>query len=217
MLKLNFINPEQPGYKILCLGAHSDDIEIGCGGTILRFTEENKETEIRWIVFSAHGKRAAEATESAHLFLVDARKKDVTLCKFRDGFFPYDGTEIKEFFEHLKVEFSPNLIFTHYRNDLHQDHRLISELTWNTFRNHLILEYEVPKYDGDLGSPNLFFHLEERMCQRKIEIIRRCFSSQANRTWFKDDVFFSLLRIRGLESNAPEMYAEAYYCRKMVF
>ena len=217
MLKLNFINPGQTGCKILCLGAHSDDIEIGCGGTILRFTEENKETEIRWIVFSAHGQRAVEATESAHMFLQGAGKKEITLCRFRDGFFPYIGTEIKEFFEHLKTEFSPDLILTHYCNDLHQDHRLISELTWNTFRDHMIVEYEIPKYDGDMGSPNLFFHLDERTCQRKIEIIRNCFESQGNRTWFSDDIFLSLLRLRGLESNAPDLYAEGYYCRKLVF
>jgi LmbE family N-acetylglucosaminyl deacetylase len=207
---------EQKGYKVLCLGAHSDDIEIGCGGSILRLTEENKGTEIRWVVFSALGQRAVEATESAQMFLRNAGEKNVTLCQFRDGFFPFIGAEIKDFFEQLKTEFSPDLIFTHYSYDLHQDHRLISELTWNTFRDHVILEYEIPKYDGDMGSPNLFFHLNERIGNRKVEIIRGCFKSQGNRTWFRDDIFFSLLRLRGLESNAPDMSAEGFYCRKLI-
>jgi LmbE family N-acetylglucosaminyl deacetylase len=160
--------------------------------------------------------RANEASESAGLFLINAKEKKILINAFRDGFFPYIGVEIKEYFEELKNEFEPDIIFTHYRNDLHQDHRLISELTWNTFRDHLILEYEVIKYDGDLGSPNYFVHLNEGTCKRKIENILKCFKSQRIRSWFGEDTFFSMLRLRGIESNAFGKYAEAFYCRKMV-
>jgi LmbE family N-acetylglucosaminyl deacetylase len=216
MIKVTFRKENLPHYKILCLGAHSDDIDIGCGGTILRFLNESNGVEIYWVVLGAKGERRIEAKKSAKLFLKDAKKKKIIIKTFKDGFFPYIGAEIKEYFEGLKQVYAPDLIFTHYRNDFHQDHRLISELTWNTFRDHLILEYEILKYDGDLGSPNLFVHLDKRICQKKIEYIRRCFKSQANRNWFTEDAFLSMLRVRGVESNAPEKYSEAFYCRKMV-
>jgi LmbE family N-acetylglucosaminyl deacetylase len=217
MFKLSFDKTNDVPCRLLCLGAHGDDIEIGCGGTILRFLKELKYVEVYWVVFGANGQRRVEAKKSSKLFLENAKKKEIIIKAFRDGFFPYTGAKIKEYFEFLKKSVSPDLIFTHYRNDLHQDHRLISELTWNTFRNHLILEYEILKYDGDLGSPNLFVHLDKRICQRKIEYIRNCFKSQWNRNWFTDDAFLSMLRVRGVESNAPEKYSEAFYCRKIVF
>ncbi len=217
MLRLNLHIGNNSPLKLLCLGAHSDDIEIGCGGTILKLLEEYKKAEFYWVVFGASGQRAIEATESANLFLMNAREKNIIIKGFRDGFFPYLGAEIKEYFEDLKHKLSPDLIFTHYRNDLHQDHRLISELTWNTFRDHLILEYEILKYDGDLGSPNLFVHLNDLICQKKVEYIRNCFKSQVCKNWFTDDSLFSMLRVRGVESNAPQKYSEAFYCRKMVF
>ena len=150
------------------------------------------------------------------LFLENARKKDVVVKNFKESFFPYIGAEIKDFFEEMKNELTPDIIFTHYRHDLHQDHRLISELTWNTFRDHLILEYEIIKYDGDLGTPNIFVHLDENICRKKINIVMDCFKSQDNREWFTPDAFFSILRIRGIESKAPESYAEGFYCRKAV-
>jgi len=201
----------------LCVGAHSDDIEIGCGGTILRLLEENPEVGVRWVVLGAAEQRVNEAVESANLFLADARRKEITIKEFRDGFFPYIGAEIKDFFEELKRECSPDLILTHYRQDLHQDHRLVSELTWNTFRNHLILEYEVVKYDGDIGSPNFFVHLSDSICRKKVQNIVKCFASQKHKNWFTEDAFLSILRLRGLESNAPYRYAEGYYCRKIVY
>jgi LmbE family N-acetylglucosaminyl deacetylase len=217
MLKFQVAKEKDRPLKILCLGAHSDDIEIGCGGTILRLLKEIKEVEVNWIVFSADGQRAEEAKRSAKLFLGNARKKDVVIKRFRESFFPYIGSEIKEYFEEIKNDLTPDVIFSHYRHDLHQDHRLLSELTWNTFRNHLILEYEIIKYDGDIGSPNFFIHLDEKTCFKKIEYILRSFKSQENRKWFAEDAFLSILRIRGIESNAPEKYAEGFYCRKMVF
>jgi len=210
------ITPVGPATKILCLGAHSDDIEIGCGGTILRWLDEYPSAEIYWIVMGASGERRTEAVQSANLFLTNARRKEIVVKEFRDGYFPYNGAEIKDFFEDLKREYLPDVILTHYREDLHQDHRLVSELTWNTFRSHLILEYEIVKYDGDLGAPNFFVHLTESVAQRKIRTILECFKSQRKKSWFTEDAFSSILRLRGIESNAPNKYAEGFYCRKMV-
>lgn len=216
MIKIRIDESPKIAKRVLFLGAHSDDIEIGCGGTILRCIEEQYFEEVWWIVFAANGQRAGEARESAELFLEGAKTKNVVLHSFRDGYFPYSGSDIKDYFEELKARISPDVIFTHYRNDLHQDHRLICELTWNTFRDHLILEYEILKYDGDLGIPNLFVHLTDEISRKKIDYIRTSFKTQGSRKWFSDDTFISLLRLRGVESNAPERYAEAFYCRKMV-
>jgi len=213
--KVLFDKPVEGPYKLLFLGAHADDIEIGCGGTILRLLGEYSIGEVSWIVFSAGGQRATEARQSADVLLDGLESKRVEIRSFRDGFFPYSGGEIKEYFEALKTFVSPDIIFTHYRNDLHQDHRLISDLTWNTFRDHLILEYEVPKYDGDMGIPNFFIHLTEQTAKKKADHIRKQFGSQGNRQWFTEDTFLSILRLRGMESNAPEKYAEAFYCRKV--
>jgi LmbE family N-acetylglucosaminyl deacetylase len=217
MLRVNFACRNDSMRRILCLGAHSDDIEIGCGGTILRFLKEDHHTEVCWIVFSGKGQRAKEAKESANLFLENAGRKKIVIKNFRDGFFPYIGYEIKEYFEGLKKSYSPDIIFTHYRDDLHQDHRLISELTWNTFRDHMVLEYEIIKYDGDLGTPSLYVHLDKDTVGKKVAYIRKCFGTQGEKKWFADDTFFSMLRLRGIESNSPDRYAEGFYCRKMVY
>lgn len=206
---------EQP-LTVLCLGAHSDDIEIGCGGTVLKFIEEHEDIVIHWVVFSSDKRRKKEAQDSARAFLNGVKSKKIVIKNFRDGFFPYNGQSIKIFFEELKRQVVPDIIFTHYRSDLHQDHRMISELAWNTFRDHLILEYEIPKYDGDLGCPNFFVHLNESMCDRKTEHILKYFGSQRGNQWFDRDTFRSLMRLRGIESNAPDKYAEAFYCRKLV-
>jgi LmbE family N-acetylglucosaminyl deacetylase len=216
MLTIEFDFDRKRRTKILCLGAHSDDIEIGCGGTVLKLINEYNDLEFYWVVFSADQERAKEATESATGFLEDAKSKNIVIKEFRDSFFPYIGGEIKEFFERLKRQFAPDLVFTHYRFDLHQDHRLISELTWNTYRDHLILEYEIPKYDGDMGSPNFFIHLEQEECEKKVELLLRFFKSQISNPWFSKDTFMSLLRLRGNESNSQSKYAEAFYCRKLV-
>jgi LmbE family N-acetylglucosaminyl deacetylase len=202
--------------RVLCLGAHSDDIEIGCGGTVLSLIESSKEIEFYWMVMSSNPERAKEAERSARAFLRPAGGKTVVVKSFRDGFLPYIGPAVKESFEELKKLFSPDAIFTHYRNDLHQDHRLVSELTWNTFRDHLILEYEIPKYDADLGSPNFFVPLSEKIRRRKVDNLMREFASQRDRRWFSEDVFNGLMRLRGIECGAPGGYAEGFYCRKMV-
>ena len=203
--------------RILCLGSHSDDLEIGCGGTLLKLIESHRNVRVHWVVFSGTGQRAIEARASAMKFLEGAADKEVEVQAFRDGFFPYVGYEIKQFFEGLKLRCSPDLIFTHYRDDRHQDHRLISDLTWNTYRHHLILEYEIPKYDGDLGSPNCFVPLDEATCRRKVQSITDVFQTQQDRRWFTEETFLSLLRLRGIESGASSGYAEAFFCRKAVF
>jgi LmbE family N-acetylglucosaminyl deacetylase len=204
-----------PIRRILVLGAHCDDIEIGCGGTILELVEHHRPLSVYWLVLSGTKERAKEAEASAAAFLsgVDAQ---VVVRSFRDGFFPWSGGQIKEVFEELKGIVAPDVIFTHRREDAHQDHRLVAELTWNTFRDHLILEYEIPKYEGDLGAPNLFVPLEERTGSRKVELLLKGYPSQRHRKWFDADTFWSILRLRGLESNSPSRYAEGFYCRKLV-
>jgi LmbE family N-acetylglucosaminyl deacetylase len=218
-MMLKSMNPEgKAPFRILCLGAHCDDIEIGCGGTILRMLREagGEALSIRWVVFSSDPVREKEADGSANEFLKGAGGKEIITKNFRNGFFPYVAVEIKEYFEELKNSFNPDLIFTHYRDDLHQDHRLISDLTWNTYRNHFILEYEIPKYDGDFGSPNYFVRLSEETCREKVGVILKWFGSQSDKHWFSEDTFLSVLRIRGMESSSRNKYAEGFYCRKLV-
>jgi len=214
VLELLLRKPDSSPLRLLCLGAHSDDIEIGCGGSILALLEHNTDVDVRWRVFSANEERSREASNSAAAFLSKARQKQVAIKSHRDGFFPFVGAAIKEEFEVLKVEFQPDLIFTHFRDDRHQDHRLISDLTWNTFRDHLILEYEIPKYDGDLGHPNFFVPLSESICEQKIRIVLESFRSQRQKPWFDEETFRALLRLRGVEANSRT--AEAFYCRKAI-
>ena len=203
--------------KILCLGAHPDDIEIGCGGTMLRLIQSRPDLCVCWVVFGASDpQREEEARQSAARFLKGAREANVVIKKFRDSFFPFVGGQIKEEFEQLKKEFAPDLIFTHHDDERHQDHRLISELTWNTYRDHTIMEYEIFKYDGDLGRPNVFSTLDEDTCRTKLGHLMECFGSQVARPWFTEDLFWALLRLRGAEANSPTRYAEAFHCRKLI-
>jgi LmbE family N-acetylglucosaminyl deacetylase len=204
------------GLSVLCLGAHSDDIEIGCGGTLLRLLSLNANVDVHWVVFSSGKEREREARESACRFLQAARRRNVLVEDFRNGYFPFVGAQIKDYFESTLKPVAPDLIFTHYRHDRHQDHRLISDLTWNTFRDHTVLEYEIPKYDGDLGSPNLFVGLDEAICEEKVRYLLSMFASQRDKQWFTDDTFRALMRLRGVEAAAPERYAEAFYLRKAV-
>jgi LmbE family N-acetylglucosaminyl deacetylase len=273
MLESGLLGRGRPLKRVLCLGAHCDDIEIGCGGTLLKLLgaradsdwtgaeddaegepesaeagpsgeprplfrpdaavssrsraggpvrtaepppPEASDLEVTWVVFSSNEARAAEARKGAHLFLEGAARRNVVVHGFRDGFLPHHWAEVKDAFERLKRETAPDLIFTHYRHDLHQDHRIVSELTWNTFRDHLILEYEIPKYEGDLGAPNAFTHLDETVARRKAAGILECYRSQAGHSWFTEETFLSLMRIRGVESNAPGRFAEAFHCRKLL-
>ena len=217
MLSLNLLQNAKSRLKVLCLGCHSDDIEIGCGGTVLQWLSSHKNLEIVWVVFSSGGsEREKEARTSAALFLEQAKKKKVIIKNFRDGFFPFDGTNIKTVFEDELKKTSPDVILTHNGKDAHQDHRQIAELTWNTFRDHLILEYEVPKYDGDMGRPNVFVPLNAEVSTKKVSYLMEAFESQRSKQWFQEDTFLSLMRLRGMECNAPSGHAEAFYCRKLV-
>src|SRR5579859_3051419 len=200
--------------KVLCLGAHSDDIEIGCGATILRLIQEQPDLEIYWLVFCARGTRAREAKASASEFLHGVRARRIRTMTYRESYFPDEWSEIKDTFEQVKRSFQPDLVLTQYRNDRHQDHRVLSDLAWNTFRNHLILEYEIPKYDGDLGQPNFFVPLDRQLVKRKISNLVAFFQTQGNKHWFEPETFNGLMRLRGMECAAPSSYAEAFYCRK---
>lgn len=200
---------------VLCLGAHSDDIEIGCGGTILELAQSRPDLRFHWVVFSAEGVRADEAVRSAALFTANGQCT-LQLFSFRDGFLPAERAPVKEQFENLKALIDPDLILTHLQDDAHQDHRLLAELTWNTFRDHLILEYEVPKYDGDLGRPSVYVPLASETMERKCSLLLEVFVSQGTKRWFSRELFQGLMRIRGMECNAPSGYAEAFHARKLV-
>jgi LmbE family N-acetylglucosaminyl deacetylase len=202
--------------RILCLGAHSDDIEIGCAGTLLQLLTTIPRAHVRWVVFSGDDRRSAEARGSATRLLGDVADIVVDAQAFRDGYFPY-SPEIKDYFETLKAQPTWDLILTHNRDDRHQDHRLISDLTWNTFRNHLVLEYEIPKYDGDLGQPNVFVPLSHDVTRQKISHLMNEFASQRDKRWFSEETFLGLMRLRGVESAAPDGMAEAFYARKLLW
>jgi LmbE family N-acetylglucosaminyl deacetylase len=216
MLSISSLQNGDP-LKILCVGCHSDDIEIGCGGTILQLLAKNPNLDFTWMVF-AHGggEREKEARKSAELFLDKAKKKELIVKDFRDGFFSFEGAKIKTVFEEELKQINPDLVFTQNRKDAHQDHRLIAELTWNTFRNHLVLEYEIPKYDGDLGQPNFFVPLDKEMYTSKVDFLMNAFGTQRSKRWFAPELFMGLMRLRGMECNSPSGYAEAFYSRKFV-
>ncbi|MBI2236028.1 MAG: PIG-L family deacetylase [Magnetospirillum sp.] len=205
--------PARP-FRLLCLGAHCDDIEIGCGATVLRLLAELGAVQVRWVVFTGSAVRQAEAKASADAFLAGAERAEVHLHGFRESFLPQQWGAVKEEFEHIKAGFAPSLILVHSRDDDHQDHRLLAELAWNTFRDHLIWEYEIPKYEGDFPAPNLFVPVSEDDAGRKVELITRLFASQRGRTWFDAETFRGLMRLRGVGCNAP--WAEAFTCRKAV-
>jgi LmbE family N-acetylglucosaminyl deacetylase len=202
------------GLNLLFLGAHCDDIEIGCGGTILRLIREYSIAHVTWVVFSSNPQRAAEAKNCAASFLEEVTSREITILDFRDGFLSQQYAEVKNHCELIKKDLNPDITFTHYQHDLHQDHRLLSELAWNTFRNHLILEYEIPKYDGDLGNPVFFVKLEEEMAEKKVAKLMEFYTSQQSKHWFDRETFISILRLRGMQS--ASRYAEAFYSRKLV-
>lgn len=202
--------------SVLCLGAHPDDVEIGCGGTLIRLMADNMPLEVHYVVLSASEERAGEARESARHLLAGAERVDIRVAAFRESYFPYVGPEVKAYVDRLGSELEPDLILTHWRGDAHQDHRMVGELTWNAFRSHLIFEYEIPKWDGDMGRPNVFIPLPEDVCARKIDHLLNAFPSQRGRDWFNAQVFWSLLRLRGMEARSASGYAEAFHCSKLV-
>jgi LmbE family N-acetylglucosaminyl deacetylase len=202
--------------SVLCLGAHSDDIEIGAGATLLHWMSTGVKLDICWCVLSGIGDRENEARDSAKSFLQGADSASVEVMSFNDGFFPTQGEQIKGWFETLKALINPDLILTHRRDDAHQDHREVCRHTWNTFRDHMILEYEIPKWDGDLGQPNLYVPVGERVLARKIELLIKHFGTQRSKHWFDEETFRGLARLRGMECRAGERYAEAFFARKLV-
>lgn len=211
-----FSRPHAGPLRVLCLGAHCDDIEIGCGATLLRLMAEYPQVAVRWVVFSGNHVRHEESRRSAVELLEDATEKQLTLLSFRESFFPYQGDAIKSEFERLKGAVDPDLIFTHTKDDQHQDHRLIADLTWNSFRDHAILEYEVVKWESDLGHPNLFVPISRETAERKVAALMRHYTSQTPKSWFDADTFMAMLRLRGVGCNAAEGVAEAFHCRKVV-
>jgi LmbE family N-acetylglucosaminyl deacetylase len=215
-LGLNLVGSRQKRLRVLCMGAHADDIEIGCGATLLNLAGRRPRPEFRWVVWSAAGQRESEAKQGAAKFLGGAAADAVRVHAFRDGFFPAEFAEIKEAFESLAREFRPDIVFTHARDDRHQDHRVVSDLTWNTFRNHLILEYEIPKWDGDLGRPNFYVPVSGATARRKTRGLLSVFGTQRAKDWFSEETFLGLMRLRGMECRAADGHAEAFYARKII-
>jgi LmbE family N-acetylglucosaminyl deacetylase len=201
--------------SILCLGAHSDDIEIGAGGTLLSWIAQGLQLDVNWCVLSASSNRRIEAESAAHDFLEGANSRSVEVMAFRDGSFPAQYDDIKAWFEELKPRVKPDVILTHRRDDRHQDHREVCQHTWSTFRNHTILEYEIPKWDGDIGQPNVYMPLQRKVLERKIELLMAHFGTQRSKAWFDDEVFRGLARLRGMECVASDGYAEAFVGRKL--
>ena len=213
-MKLAFAQGDR-ALRVLCLGAHSDDLEIGCAGTILQWQRE-RPLEVTWVVLSAAGPRALEARRSAAALLGKKTPGRILVAGFRDGYFPTQFAELKEYFEGLKNAVKPDVILTHAQHDRHQDHRMCAELTWQTWRDHLILEYEIPKYEGDLGQPNLYVPLAPVVAKRKVAHLLRHFGSQRSRAWFSEPTFMGLMQVRAMECRAPGGFAEAFFARKMV-
>lgn len=216
MLALPFVAPTDRPLRVLALGAHADDLEIGCAGTLLRAISELRSVAVCWAVASAPSERGVEARASAEELLGGAGDLDIVVGEFRDGHLPYAGSELKEWVHALTSRVDPDVVLTHQRSDLHQDHRILAELTLNSFRDHLILGFEIPKYDGDLGAPNVFVHIDRETCDQKVTHLQRHFGSQRDKPWFDDETFRGLMRLRGIESRSSSGYAEAFYCTKLV-
>lgn len=202
--------------SVLCLGAHADDIEIGAGGTLLSWIASGAVCAVRWCVLSAAGAREQEARASAQAFTAGVPSVEIDLQTFRDGYFPAERIAIKEWFDALKERCQPDLIISHHRDDAHQDHRIVAELTTNTYRDHLVLAYEIPKWDGDLGRPNAYVPLAAGIIEQKIAHLMENFASQRSKDWFDPETFRGLSRLRGMECRAPERYAEGFHVSKMV-
>jgi LmbE family N-acetylglucosaminyl deacetylase len=213
MLRLSL--PGRDPLKVLCLGAHCDDIEIGCAGTLMTLQERHPGSTFEWVVFTREQGRAEESQRAAGMIHEGHAAANVEVLDFRMSYLPWEGAKVKDHFEKVKQRFEPSVIFTHRLDDRHQDHRLVAELTWNTFRNHLVLEYEIPKYEGDLGQPNLYVPLDENVVARKLDMLMSCFPSQRSHAWFSRDLFQAQLRLRGIECNSASRHAEAFHARKL--
>jgi LmbE family N-acetylglucosaminyl deacetylase len=217
MLALTLAPPSARQLDILCIGAHCDDIEIGCGGTILSLQRQYPRCKIHWLVLTSVPTRRQEAMTAVRKFIRPSARGEVRIGTLPDGYLPAHFSEVKTQFEDLKRAIHPDLILTHHELDRHQDHSLISQITWQTFRDHMIWEYEIPKYDGDLLTPNMYVPLVSAVAARKVAMIVRTFSSQETKSWFSAENLLAAMRIRGLESRSPSGFAEAFHCRKLVW
>lgn len=215
MLNLDFDLP--PHGTVFCFGAHCDDIEIGCSATLVELAKHAPGLNFVWTVFSGDATRESETRAAAAMLLGKRARIDVQVHRFRGSYLPESWSSIKDVFESLKQQLSPDLIFTHALHDRHQDHRIVSELTWNTFRDHSVLEYEIPKYEGDLTQPNFLVPIPASTLAEKLDMLSSCFASQRERAWFDSDVFRGLMRIRGIECNAASGFAEGFHARKLRF
>lgn len=214
MLDLLVPKPSGRPLRVLCLGAHCDDIEIGCGATLLELAG-SREVEMTWAIFTSNEVRRTETEAARDALLGGAAACELLFHEHRDGFLPFHAAAVKDDFEALKGRVDPDLVLTHYRQDRHQDHRLVSDLTYNTFRRHLVLEYEIPKVDGDLGNPQVYSVVSRESGQRKIDAIIGAYASQSAHSWFESDLFAAMLRVRGMEAEASSGWAEAFYCRRL--
>jgi LmbE family N-acetylglucosaminyl deacetylase len=216
MIDFQISRPADRALSVLCLGAHCDDIEIGCGAALLHLLSDERPVNVKWVVLSSTPERQRETRESASRFLRNAAQSSISFGDFPNSFFPYCGDRIKQYLLEQRETFAPDLVFTHFGRDAHQDHRIVAELTWNLYRNHVVLEYEIPKYDADLVSPNVFFSVSREVCDQKIDILLTCYESQRNKQWFDEETFRALLRLRGVECASDTAYAEGFHARKLV-
>jgi LmbE family N-acetylglucosaminyl deacetylase len=201
--------------RVLCIGAHCDDIEIGCGGTLRALQDQRKKIVIDWALLSGSAQRAAESTKAMSLLVAPRARGEIRFGEFADGRFPADYARIKEYFESLKNLPRPDIIFCHERDDRHQDHRIVNEMVWNTFRDHLVLEFEIPKWDGGLGQPNTYVPVTAKQAKAKVSALLKAHRSQATRDWFTEDTFLALMRLRGIECRSESGLAEAFHGRKL--
>jgi len=207
--------PQGRALRVLCVGAHCDDIEIGCGASLLRLQAHDRKVTVDWVVLCGSADRRKETLSALNMFLEPRNRGECLHGGFPDGRLPAVYSSVKDYFESLKERARPDVIFCHEREDRHQDHRIVNEMVWSTFRDHLVLEYEIPKWDGGLGQPNLYIPVDERQVLAKADALLEAYPSQAGKDWFKRDVFVALMRMRGLECRSPSGYAEAFHARKI--
>jgi LmbE family N-acetylglucosaminyl deacetylase len=209
------LRPGSAPLRVLCLGAHSDDIEIGCGGTVMQWLRDGAALDVTWVVCSAPDTRRTEATRSAQALLRGAARRRIVIGDLEDSHFPSQMRELKAFCRQIRDEDKADVVFTHHVDDLHQDHRALAEVTWQTWRDHLVLEYEIPKFEGDLGRPNAFVPLEGSVARRKVDHLMRHFGTQRSKDWFRASTFEALMALRGIECRAADGMAEAFHARKV--
>lgn len=212
---LRITPPTDRALRVVALGAHADDIEIGAGGLIQRLVADTPSLSIRWLVASATPERRREAEKASSRLVGSVSDCTLDIGDLRDGFLPFLGPAPKEWLIR-HAGFEPDIVICPRGEDLHQDHRLVGQLAWQVFRSSLIFEYEIPKYEGDLGRPNVYVVLDRATAERKVATILEAFPSQRSRRWFEPETFWALLRLRGIEAASPTGFAEAFHASKIV-